>query len=399
MSAWIGLAELALGGCTTTTDHLYVHPRGGGDLISAEIRAAARAGRALPPDARLDEPVGEGRRAPARLGRAGRRRDPRRQRAARRAAPRPRAGRDGADRARTVLAVLGDARADARDRRAGRTPRRAAAHAPRRGPRRGHASRRSTSGARTIDHFEEVGWVTRPQPGSRTASTRTTAEVARLGQLGRRRRALPELEHDDRRRRHRAGAASCAPRASPVGLGCDGSASTDSASLWMEARNALLLGRLRGGPASTGARRRARDRDARRGRVPRPRRRDRRAVGRARSATSSCWPLEATRVRGRAQRPGRGVAAVRAGRGAPHGRRTAGWWSRTARSSRPASTRCSRATAPSAPVSKRDPRLASEPASTNVVEDPQLTQVGCGSVHRAFIAARSVSAAGARLAR
>ena len=37
VSAWIGLAELALGGCTTSTDHLYVHPRGGGDLISAEI--------------------------------------------------------------------------------------------------------------------------------------------------------------------------------------------------------------------------------------------------------------------------------------------------------------------------------------------------------------------------
>jgi len=39
-----------------------------------------------------------------------------------------------------------------------------------------------------------------------------------------------------------------------VGLGCDGSSSTDSASLWMEARNAMLLGRLRKGPASTGAR-------------------------------------------------------------------------------------------------------------------------------------------------
>src|SRR5712691_3516347 len=44
VSAWIGLAELALGGCTTSTDHLYVHPRGGGDLISAEITAAREVG-------------------------------------------------------------------------------------------------------------------------------------------------------------------------------------------------------------------------------------------------------------------------------------------------------------------------------------------------------------------
>jgi cytosine/adenosine deaminase-related metal-dependent hydrolase len=40
----------------------------------------------------------------------------------------------------------------------------------------------------------------------------------------------------------------------PVGLGCDGSASTDSASLWIESRAALLLGRQRLGPTGMTAR-------------------------------------------------------------------------------------------------------------------------------------------------
>ncbi|MGA1257253.1 MAG: 8-oxoguanine deaminase, partial [Ilumatobacteraceae bacterium] len=40
VSTFVGLAELALSGCTTSTDHLYLHPRGAGDLLSAEIAAA-----------------------------------------------------------------------------------------------------------------------------------------------------------------------------------------------------------------------------------------------------------------------------------------------------------------------------------------------------------------------
>src|SRR5712671_6567101 len=49
VSAWVGLAELALGGCTTSTDHLYVHPRGAGALLTAEIRAARELGMRFHP--------------------------------------------------------------------------------------------------------------------------------------------------------------------------------------------------------------------------------------------------------------------------------------------------------------------------------------------------------------
>ena len=39
-----------------------------------------------------------------------------------------------------------------------------------------------------------------------------------------------------------------------MGIGCDGSASADCASLWLETRGALLLARLRGGPPAMQAR-------------------------------------------------------------------------------------------------------------------------------------------------
>ncbi|MFM8266732.1 MAG: amidohydrolase family protein, partial [Ilumatobacteraceae bacterium] len=48
-SAFVGLAELALSGCTTSTDHLYLHPRGAGDLHSAEIAAARELGMRFHP--------------------------------------------------------------------------------------------------------------------------------------------------------------------------------------------------------------------------------------------------------------------------------------------------------------------------------------------------------------
>jgi cytosine/adenosine deaminase-related metal-dependent hydrolase len=43
-AASAGLAALARSGCTTSTDHLYVFPRDGGDVFAAEVAAAARIG-------------------------------------------------------------------------------------------------------------------------------------------------------------------------------------------------------------------------------------------------------------------------------------------------------------------------------------------------------------------
>ena len=39
-----GLAALATSGCTTSTDHHYIFPRGGGDLLAVEIEAAGQIG-------------------------------------------------------------------------------------------------------------------------------------------------------------------------------------------------------------------------------------------------------------------------------------------------------------------------------------------------------------------
>jgi cytosine/adenosine deaminase-related metal-dependent hydrolase len=251
VSAWVGLAELALGGCTTSTDHLYVHPRGAGDLITAEITAARELGMrfhptrgsmslsvkdgGLPPDSVVqddDEILADSERL------VGLHHDPSWGAMVRIAlAPcSPFSVTPGLMRATAELAERLDVRLHTHlaedpdeDRFAAATFRR-----------------------RTIEHFEDVGWLS-DRSWVAHCIYPSDAEVLRLGAAGVGVAHCPSSNM-------LIGGGGIAPVAAlraagaPVGLGCDGSASTDSASLWMEARNSLLLGRLRGGPAAMGAR-------------------------------------------------------------------------------------------------------------------------------------------------
>lgn len=250
VSAYVGLTELALGGCTTSTDHLYVHPRGAGDLITAEIAAATELGMrfhptrgsmslsvkdgGLPPDEVVqsdDEILADSERlvalhhdrSPTAMVRVA-------------LAPcspfsvTPRLMRATAELAEKLDVRLHTHLSEDRDE---------------------DAFCLEKFGRRPIDYFEEVGWGTDrswvahcvwPDP----------AEVERLGRWGTGVAHCPSS--------NMILGAGLAPvgelRAAgvPVGLGCDGSASADSASLWQEARTAMLQGKLRQGPAAMSAR-------------------------------------------------------------------------------------------------------------------------------------------------
>jgi cytosine/adenosine deaminase-related metal-dependent hydrolase len=251
VSAWVGLAELAVGGCTTSTDHLYVHPAGGGDLLSAEIEAARDLGvrfhpcrgsmslsqkdGGLPPDSVVEEDdviLAAGEEAVARHH------DP---------AP-------GAM-VRVALAPCSPFSV---------TPdlmRRTAELAQRLDVRlHTHLAEDpdedtycfETHGRRPIEHFEDCGWGT-DRSWVAHCIYPDDKEIARMGTWGTGVAHCPSSNM-------MIGGGGIAPVADfraagvPVGLGCDGSASTDCASLWLEARGALLLGRQRGGPTSFTAR-------------------------------------------------------------------------------------------------------------------------------------------------
>ena len=248
VSAWVGLAELALSGCTTSTDHLYLHPHGAGDLLSAEIDAARHIGvrfhptrgsmslsqkdGGLPPD----HVVSDDDSILAASEEAVDRHHDRSWGAMTRIALAPCSPFSVTEQLMVRTAELAE-RLDVR------------LHT--------HFAENveddefsiATFGCRPMEYLERTGW----------ASDRTwvahcvmpnPAEIERLGAAGVGVAHCPSS--------NMILASGIAPvvdlRAAgvAVGLGVDGSSSADAASLWLEARQAMLLAKLRNGaPAGT----------------------------------------------------------------------------------------------------------------------------------------------------
>ena len=245
-STFVGLAELALSGCTTSTDHLYLHPRHAGDLLGAEVGAALDLGMrfhptrgsmslgerdgGLPPDDVVqddDEILAASEQAVARY-------HDRQFGAMTRIALAPCSPFSVTESLMVASAELAE-RLDVR------------LHT--------HFAENveddefsvATFGCRPTEYLERTGWCTdrtwvahcvMPDP----------AEVRRLGA------ARVGVAHCPSSNMilssglapvHGLRAAGC-----PVGLGVDGSSSADSASLWIEARQAMLVGKLRDGAAN-----------------------------------------------------------------------------------------------------------------------------------------------------
>ncbi|SDY70551.1 Cytosine/adenosine deaminase [Modestobacter sp. DSM 44400] len=250
VSAFVGLTELALSGCTTSTDHLYVHPRGAGDLISAEVAAARELGMrfhptrgsmslsvkdgGLPPDSVVqddDEILAESQRLVE-------------------------AYHDRSATALTRIALAPCSPFSVSTSLMRRTAELAESldvrlHTHLAETADEDAFCLETFGRRPVDYLADVGWMS-DRVWLAHVVWPDAGEVARLGAA-------------------RVGAAHCpssnmilgsglAPVAelraagAPVGLGVDGSASADSASLWLEARIAMLQGKLRQGAAAMSAR-------------------------------------------------------------------------------------------------------------------------------------------------
>ena len=246
-AARTGLAELALSGCTTVFDHHYVFPRGTSGLVEAEVRAARRARRAHRRLARVDGSRRVGGRATAGLGGGGRGRGAGGDGGAGRPAARARGGRDGADRRRAVLAVLGDEAADGR--LGGRWRGGSACSSTRisRRPSRRTRTAGSCTAARRSSTSPELGWTASDVWCAHCVHL-SPADVQTFAGAG-----VGVAHCPTSNLRLGAGVAPVRELVDAgvrVGLGVDGSASNERSDLFFDVKQALLVARGRGGPAA-----------------------------------------------------------------------------------------------------------------------------------------------------
>ena len=248
VSTWIGLAELALGGCTTTSDDMYVqpHPR----LIDATIAAAREVGLRFHPvrggmDAiseqseglprtnfqDADEILEDG----ARLVSTYHDRSEGAMVRIALSATSPLGCSPGLFKSLAELAQRLDVRLHT--------------HL---GELRENEHVLALHGKRSLDLLEETGWGSSRAWVAHCVDVNAD-EVARLGQWGTGIAHCPScvmLLWPG----HFAPIAELRAAGAPVGLGCDGSSTADHASLWLEARTALLVGKHRKGPHAMTAR-------------------------------------------------------------------------------------------------------------------------------------------------
>jgi cytosine/adenosine deaminase-related metal-dependent hydrolase len=251
LAAWVGLAELALGGCTSTADHLYIAPRAGGDLWAAEIAAAREVGLrfhptrgsmtvskkdgGLPPDSVVqddDTVLADSERLVA-------------------------AFHDATPASMLSVALapcspfsVSPALMTATAELAERLDVRLHTHLAEDPDEDDYCLERF--GRRPVDQFAEVGWLT-SRAWVAHCIYPDASEIIRLGAAG------VGVAHCPSSNMILGNGRICPVRdlraaGTPVGLGCDGSSSNDMASLWLEARTALLLGKMRGGAAGATAR-------------------------------------------------------------------------------------------------------------------------------------------------
>lgn len=109
----------------------------------------------------------------------------------------------------------------------------------------------SLYGCTPTEQFERVGWAS-PRTWVAHYIYPSSSEIDRIARAG-----VSVVQCPSSNMMIGGGSADALDmreRGIHVGLGCNGSATTDHASMWMETRNAMLLGRINHGPQAMGAR-------------------------------------------------------------------------------------------------------------------------------------------------